>query len=88
MAQLRNTVGRRPGALKRVHFPTNFGVEFRVNSEGGRFSPELRSYIKERGTQLAGEEAQRKREIRERRRLEADSVEDILEQYREGCVLG
>ena len=88
MAQLRNNVGRRPGTLKRVHFPTNLGVEFRINSERGRFSPELRNYIKERNKELAGEEAQRKREMRAKNRLEAESVEDILQDYREGVCWG
>ena len=88
MAQLRNNVGRRPGTLKRVHFPTNLGVEFRINSERGRFSPELRKYIKERTEELAGEEADRKREMRAKKRLEAESVEDILQSYREGVCWG
>ena len=74
----------------RVHFPSALGMEFEINSAGGRFEPELRDYVKCRQEELDELEADSKRVVRAWRRGGGggEDAEVIWEQFRQGACCG
>ena len=72
----------------RVSFPSALGMEFKINSEDGRFEPELKEYIKVRAAELREQEEERKRMRRAWRRRNDQDQETILEEFRLGACCG